>query len=154
MTMRFCRRFAAALATLTTAAWVLAAPLRARTLETLPYAIADVWPGAVRFLRVDRGFVIREKDEAAGYVLFDFTDGPKSCKASLELIRTTDKEGRDATRVAITIRDLPRHYEQMLLDKLVSRLRDDRGAPPPPPRKPEPPKPDAGPPAPTPSPDP
>ena len=122
-----------------------------RALEISPYPITSVWPAAVRFLRVDRAFPIHEKDESAGYVLFDYTDGPKPCKGSLELIRATDREGRDATRIAISIPDLPRRYEQLLLDKFVSKLRDDHGppAPPPPPRKPEtPPQPDAAPPTP------
>jgi hypothetical protein len=119
----------------------------ARTLETVPYPIASVWPAAVRFLRVNRDFPIREKDESAGYVLFDYTDGPKPCKGSLELIRVTDAEGRDATRVAVSIPELPRRYEAMLADKLAAKLRDDIGPPAPPPRKPEPPKADAGPPA-------
>jgi hypothetical protein len=124
----------------------------ARTLDLAPYPITSVWPAAVRFLRVDREFPVREKDEAAGYVLFDYTDGPKPCKGSLELIRANDREGREATRIAISIPDLPRRYEQMLLDKLVVKLRDDQGPPaPPPPRKSETPSPlpppDAAPPA-------
>lgn len=123
----------------------------ARTIEIAPYPITSVWPSAVRFLRVDRGFPVREKDEPAGYVLFDYTDGPKPCKGSLELIRATDREGREATRIAISIPDLPRRYEQMLLDKFVAKLRDDHGPPAPPPRKPEtpPPPPDAAPPPPS-----
>jgi hypothetical protein len=123
----------------------------ARTLAVAPYPIADVWPSAVRFLRVDRGFPVREKDDEAGYILFDYADGPKPCKASMEFIRAVDPEGRDATRVAISIPDLPRRYEQMLMDRLIAKVRDDRGPPAPPPRKMEPPvapsKPDAGPPA-------
>jgi hypothetical protein len=126
----------------------------ARTLDISPYPITSVWPAAVRFLRVDRGFPVREKDEAAGYVLFDYTDGPKPCKGSLELIRANDREGRDATRIAISIPDLPRRYEQMLVDKFVAKLRDDQGPPAPPPRKsetpPPVPPPDAAPPATTP----
>ena len=125
----------------------------ARTLEIAPYPITSVWPAAVRFLRVDRGFPVTEKDEAAAYVLFEFTDGPKPCKGSLELIRANDREGRDATRIAISIPDLPRRYEQTLLDKFVAKLRDDHGPPAPPPRKPEPalPPPDADPPGPAPT---
>ena len=124
----------------------------ARILRIAPYPIADVWPAAIRFLRVDRGYPVREKDDEAGYILFDYTDGPKPCKASLEFIRTRDPEGRDATRVAVSIPELPRQYELMLMDKLMAKVRDDRGPPPPPPRKPEPPappaKPDAGEPSP------
>ncbi|MGD0835878.1 MAG: hypothetical protein ABSB49_04445 [Polyangia bacterium] len=107
----------------------------ARTMEVVPYPIAAVWPTSIRFLRVDRGFPIREKDAASGYVLFDFTDGPKPCRASLELIRAADPEGRDATRLSLSIPDLPKHYEQMLIDKLTSKLRDEQGPPAPPPKR-------------------
>jgi hypothetical protein len=152
MSIAWCRRVVA----LAAAAGCLAPSLGwARTLDIAPYPITSVWPSAVRFLRVDRGFPVREKDEAAGYVLFDYADGPKPCKGSLELIRINDREGRDATRIAISIPDLPRRYEQMLLDKFVAKLRDDQGPPAPPPRKPETPPPlpppDAAPPAPAPT---
>jgi len=131
---------------------LLAAPALpwARTLDVVPYPITNVWPAAVRFLRVDRDFPVREKDEAAGYVLFEFTDGPKPCRASLELIRVLDPEGRDATRLAVAIPDLPKRYERMLLDRLAAKVRDDQGPPAPPPPKPEPAKADAAPPPPPP----
>jgi hypothetical protein len=134
------------LAVLAAALLALPAPCWARTLVTVPYPITSVYPAAVRFLRVDRDFPIREKDESAGYILFDYSDGPKPCKASLELIRTNDREGRDATRLAVSIPDLPKRYEQALLDKLAVKMRDDHGPPAPPPPKPEPPKQDAAPP--------
>jgi hypothetical protein len=44
-----------------------------------------------------------------------------------------------------TLPDLPHYLEQLLLDKLAGKLREDHGSPaPPPPRKPEPAEPDAG----------
>ena len=119
-------------------------PAEARSVGTVPYPIADVWPSAVRFLRIDRNCVIREKDEAAGYILFDYPEGQKLHKGSLELIRTGDADGRDITRVAASLPDLPHYIEQLLIDKLSTRLREDHGSPaPPPPRKPAP-EPDAG----------
>jgi hypothetical protein len=117
----------------------------ARTIGTVSYPIADVWPSTVRFLRIDRNCDIREKDDAAGYILFDYPEGSKLHKGSVELIRTNDNEGREITKVIISIPDLPRHYERTLIDKLGDKLREDRGSPaPPPPRKPAPPEPDAG----------
>jgi hypothetical protein len=110
---------------------------QARSVGTVPYPIADVWPSAVRFLRIDRNCVIREKDEAAGYVLFDYPDGQKLHKGSIEVIRASETDGREITRVVATLPDLPRHYEQLLIDKLAAKLREDYGSPaPPPPRKP------------------
>ena len=116
----------------------------ARSVGTVSYSITDVWPSAVRFLRIDRNCVIREKDEAAGYILFDYPEGQKLRKGSLELIRASDADGRDITRIAVSLPDLPHYIEQLLLDKLTARLREDHGSPaPPPPRKPEP-APDGG----------
>lgn len=118
---------------------------QARSIGTVPYPIADVWPSTVRFLRIDRNCDIREKDDAAGYILFDYPEGSKLHKGSVELIRTNDNEGREVTKVIISVPDLPRHYERLLIDKLGDKLREDRGTPaPPPPRKPAPPEPDAG----------
>jgi len=109
----------------------------ARSVGTVQYPIADVWPSAVRFLRIDRNCVIREKDEAAGYILFDYPDGQKLHKGSLELIRASENDGREITRVVASFPDLPRHYEQLFIDKLAAKLREDYGSPaPPPPRKP------------------
>jgi hypothetical protein len=133
----------AGLAVFAVASWLAPTVVWARTTEIASYPISDVWPAAVRFMRVDRGFPVREKDEAAGYILFEYTEGPKSCKGSLELIRANDSEGREATRIAISIPDLSRRVERMLLDKLVAKLSDDHGPPAPPPRKSEPARPDA-----------
>jgi hypothetical protein len=112
----------------------------ARSTAVLPYPLADVWSTAVRFVRVDRGYTVREKDEESGYILFDMVEGGRTYKASLELIRATDDLGREATRAVFSIPDLPRHYETVLLDKLSAKVRDERGspAPAPPPRKPPP----------------
>jgi hypothetical protein len=140
------RRRYGAVASLMATVLALPVPGWARTQEILSYPITSVWPAAVRFMRVDRNFPITEKDDAAGYILFEDTDGPKPCRGSLELIQVTDAEGRDATRLVVTIPDLPRRYEQMLVDKLGAKLRAEYGLPAPPPRKPAPVKPDAGPP--------
>jgi hypothetical protein len=109
----------------------------ARSSSALPYPFEEVWPTAIRFLRVDRGATLREKDSESGYVLFDLAEGGKTYKGSLELIRITDPEGRDATRVVANLPDLPRHFESTLLDKLAYKVRDEYGSPaPPPPRAP------------------
>jgi hypothetical protein len=115
----------------------------ARSTSVVPYPQGEVWPTAIRFLRIDRGASIREKDVDSGYVLFDLPEGGKAWKGSLELVRTTDPEGREATRVVVTLSDLPRHFEGVLLDKLAIKLKDEYGTPAaPPPRKP-PPQPEA-----------
>lgn len=113
----------------------------ARSAALLSYPIGDVWAGAVRFIRVDRGYPIVEKDEGSGYVLFELAEGAKTYKGSLELVRATDDAGRDSTRAVFSVPGLPRHFEAMLLDKLSAKVREERGPPaPPPPRdRPSPP---------------
>jgi hypothetical protein len=102
----------------------------ARSTSTLPYPSGEVWAAAVRFLRVDRGLPIREKDEAAGYVLFDYSEGGKSYKAALELVPFTDEDGRVTTQASLTIAGLPKRYEGALLEGLGAKIRDERGPPP------------------------
>lgn len=120
---------------------LLAAPVTApaRSAITVSYPVGEVWATAVRFLRVDRGYPIREKDEGAGYVLFDHSDSGKSHRGALELIPVVDGEGRPSTQLAFSIPDLPRHYETALLDRLAAKLREERGSPPPPPPRRRPP---------------
>lgn len=115
----------------------------ARTVETVPYPPSDVWSTAVRFLRVDRGYPIREKDETAGYVLFDYPERGRTYRGALELVATTDGDGRSATQVVVSLPDLPRHYELTLVDKLAAKMREERGPPAPARRRPPSP-PDAG----------
>ena len=109
--------------------WFSAAPAYARSSVTVPYAMAEVWPAAIRFLRVDRNYRVREKDEPAGYVLFDLPENKRTYRAALEMVKTTDEEGRVATQLTCTITDLPRRYETTLLDQLAVKVGEERGPP-------------------------
>jgi hypothetical protein len=117
-----------------------AARVEARSALVVPYPITDVWPATVRFLRVDQSYAIKEKDEPAGYLLFELVEARRSYRAALELVKTTDGDGRVATQIVCTMNDLPHRYEITLLDKLSAKVRDERGAPPPPPPRKAPPK--------------
>ena len=116
----------------------LVAPGRAlaRSEVVLSYPNGDVWPSAIRFLRVDQNYPIKEKDEPSGYVLFELPENKRLYRAALELVKTTDGDGRAATQIICTIQDLPRRFELSLLDKLTAKVRDERGPPTPPVRKP------------------
>ena len=118
------------------------AAAHARTTANLPYTITDVWSSAVRFLRVDRGYAIREKDQDAGYILFDYPDAGKTYRGAVELVSIPDGEGGQVTATALSLPDLPRHHETALLGRLAARVREERGAPTPRRRAPPPPSPD------------
>src|SRR3954464_12469599 len=95
-----------------------ARPALARSTAVLSYPLGDVWSTAVRFVRVDRGYTVREKDEESGYILFEMLGGGKPDKASLGLTGATAEQARASPRAAFSTPAPPRHFETMLLDKL------------------------------------
>jgi hypothetical protein len=108
----------------------------ARSTASLPYASNGVWTAAVRYLRIDRALPIREKDESAGYVLFDYADGGKTFHGALELVGLTDQDGRASTQISVSLAGLPRRFEGAILEGLAAKVREERGPPPSAPRPP------------------
>lgn len=110
-----------------------AAPARvawARSDKVVVYTPAKVFPTAVRFLRLDVGAKILEKDADAGYVMFELTEGAKTFPGSLELV-AADSAGRAAAKIVIKIEGQPSYVEATMLEKLERKLRDELGEPPP-----------------------
>lgn len=101
------------------------------------YSYDQTWNTALRLVRVDLGFKIVEKDEKAGYILFEYTDKGTTSSASLELL-PSDR----AIRVVCQIPKFPSYHEAVVLDRLSRKLKEEYGAPV---EKPKP-QPDAGPP--------
>jgi len=88
-------------AVLVTAALALApAGADARSEKVVGWTAARVFPTAVRFLRVDEGVTIVEKDAEAGYVLFELSDEGKTFPGSLELATFERDGGAQAARPA------------------------------------------------------
>ena len=100
----------------------------AKKTEDYAHRYDQVWRAAVRMIRVDQGYPIRDRDEGIGYVLFDYKDDGRSYPGSLELIRIK-RNGDDAVRVAVQIPAMPSYIERMLLDKLEKKLMDEYGDP-------------------------
>lgn len=128
----------------------MVAPTRGRVLgaivekRLLSYPFEQVWPTAIRYLRVDRGYGIQDKDADAGYILFDFElaggtqDAPRTGQGSLELIRSKDASGRPSVQLQVSTNAGPVHMAFTILDGLATKVRDERGQPAQPPRKPAP----------------
>lgn len=108
------------------------------------YGFDRTWNCGMRLVRVDLGFKIVEKDEGAGYLLFDYLSpesGKKPVPGSMEFIRSKET---GAVRVVVQIPQMPGYHEQVLVDSLARKLRNEYGDPPKKPPAPSPPK-DAGP---------
>ncbi len=127
---------AAALAGL--AAMALASRAQAKTERTTTYSFEQVWPTAVRHLRVEEGFTIVEKDAEVGYVMFEVREEGKVFSGALEVVRQKESSGRPSVRLVLRIGDRPAYMEAGVLDRLMAKLRAEHGDPPPPP-EPKPP---------------
>jgi hypothetical protein len=110
----------------------------ARSQREVAHVYDDVFPAAVRFLRIDANLKIVEKDAESGYVLFELAEEGKTFRGALELIRFQDSEGRAGVRLVIRVDDRPTYTETGLLERLVAKLdRELPESPPPPPPKKE-----------------
>jgi hypothetical protein len=107
-------------------------PAAAKSQKKLAYSFEQVWPAAVRFLRVDEGVEIIEKDMDAGYVIFTVSDDGKRFRGTLEVVRTGEKADQPGLLVLVGIEDRPAYMEQGILDRFEQKLRAELGSPRPP----------------------
>jgi hypothetical protein len=123
----------------------------ARKQTDLRYPFDQVWNAALRLVRVDMRMPVTDRDPEAGYVLFEYLDNGKHYPGSLELVRG-ERDARPLTKTVVQVQGMPGYVEQMLLDKLQRKLREEFGEPlepakpvkpAPPSKKPEP-KPNEG----------
>ena len=119
------------------------APASARSAYESGYGFDRTWNAGLRLVRVDLGLKVTEKDDTNGYLLFDYKSpesGQKPVPGSMEFIK-----GRDGqVRVVVQIAQMPGYHEQVLVDALSRKLRNEYGDPPKKPPVPSIPK-DAGP---------
>jgi hypothetical protein len=111
--------------------------------RTLSYPIDQVWPTAIRYLRIDRGFGIIDRDRDAGYMLFEFPLEEKRIgSGSVEMFATVDASGRASVSISVNTGAGPVHLPNSILDGIAAKVRAERGQPPPPPppKQEEPPK--------------
>jgi hypothetical protein len=103
-------------------------PAAARVEADSGYTKAQTYNAALRYLRVDLGYEVVEKDPDAAYLLFRYVPPgqPKaSSNGTLEVV-----ERRDGVRLFVRLPSLPEYHEVVLRDGLLKKLRDEYGAPP------------------------
>ncbi len=102
----------------------------AKSVYQSPYGYDRTWNAALRLVRVDDGWKITEKDDANGYLLFEYKS-PESSKpsaGSLELVRRPDADA--PVSVLVQLPQMPHYHEQVLLDALAAKMRREYGDPP------------------------
>jgi hypothetical protein len=93
------------------------------------YSYAQTWNATLRLVVVDMAYKVTEKDNGSGYILFEYKSvesGGKVSPGSIELIRAADG---DPIHVIAQLPAMPRYHEQVLLDALAKKLRDEYGEP-------------------------
>ena len=125
---------------LLTASLLAPGTAESKTTRKVSHSYDRVWPTAVRFLRIDEGLKIVEKDPDTGYVLFELAEEGKTFSGSVEVIRRRDSQERDAVELILRIQKRPSYMEHAILDRLLVKIREELGSPKDPPKKAPPPK--------------
>lgn len=94
--------------------------------KELTYSENTVWRCAVRFIRVDNGFKILEKDKETGYLLFEYTENGAAYNGSFELLKRVI-ENREYVRVQVNLHGQPKYMESLLFKKLERKLKNEYG---------------------------
>lgn len=126
------------------ALWFDSQPAKARADADTHYSLSQTFGAALRYLRVDLGFEVTEKDPEAAYLLFKYRvpgEPKREVPGALELVRLDKK-----VRIFVKIPQMPVLHEQLLRDGLLKKLAQEYGEPGrPSPEKPKNGTPDAGP---------
>jgi len=105
----------------------MSGPASARSGAQWGWEQATIWPAVVRLLRVDRQFPVREKDEKAGYVLFDYVEAGRSYRGTVEIVPALADGAVGGSRVFVSLPNLSKRYEITLLDDLAKKLTEESG---------------------------
>jgi hypothetical protein len=118
----------AVLGTLLSASALVPLRAEARKQTEYRYPLARVWNSALRMVRVDMRLPITDRDQEAGYMLFEYIDGARRHPGSIELVES-ERDSRPIVRAVISVEGMPSYVEQMMLDKLAKKLENEYGAP-------------------------
>lgn len=99
----------------------------ARTETHSPYSKSITYSGALRYLRVDRGYEITERDPDAAYLLFRYAPPGRdeTTGGSVEIVETRGK-----VKVFVQLPQMPSYHERVLTTGLMKKLRSEYGRPP------------------------
>jgi len=108
-------------------------PAEARVEDDSPYSKAQTFSGALRYLRVDLGYEIVEKDPDAAYLLFKYVPSGQRepTSGSIEIVAAEGK-----VKVFVQLPRMPEYHERMLSSGLAKKLKSEYGEPPKPANKP------------------
>lgn len=127
MAQSFIRSAACAVPLLAIAAF--AVPAEARVDGSSAYSKVQTYSGALRYVRVDLGYEVVEKDPEAAYLIFKYMP-PGGSKGSAVTGTLEVVEAGGGVRVFVSLPRMPEYHERIFRDGLLKKLKDEYGAPP------------------------
>src|SRR6187399_1822119 len=112
---------------------LLASAAGARVEGNSEYSKAQTFSGALRYLRVDLGYEVVEKDPESAYLVFKYLPPGQTKGEAFGTVEVI--EAGEHVRVFVRIPRMPEYHERILRDGLLRKLREEYG--PPAPRKPD-----------------
>jgi len=125
--MRVPSRTAVVVVLLLASCWIAEPTAKARADADCYYSLPQVFGAALRYLRVDLGYEVVEKDPEAAYLLFKYRvpgDPKREVGGSVEIVKAERK-----VRIFIKIPKMPQLHEQLLRDGLLRKLAQEYGEP-------------------------
>jgi hypothetical protein len=92
------------------------------------YSKAQTYSGALRYVRVDMGYEVVEKDADAAYLIFKYAP-PGANKGALVTGTLEVIEAAGGVRLFVNLPRMPEYYERVFRDGLLKKLREEYGAP-------------------------
>jgi hypothetical protein len=99
------------------------------------YSKAQTYSGALRYLRVDMGYEVIERDPDAAYLIFRYELPGQTKATATGTIEVVEADGH--VKLFVQIPTMPEYHERVLRDGLVRKLREEYGTPPPKPAPPD-----------------
>ena len=96
----------------------------ARSVVDSEYSLQQTFNGALRYLSIDLGYEVVERDKDAAYLLFRFESDEQKRRGAIEIIET-----KAGVQLVISLPDLPEYREDMMKAELMKKLRRDYGQP-------------------------
>ena len=109
---------------------------RARVGGKSEYSKAQTYSGALRYLRVDLGYEVTERDPDAAYLIFRYQLPGQNKGTATGTVEVVDADGH--IKLFVQIPTMPEYHERVLRDGLLRKLRAEYGTPPPPAAPPPP----------------
>ncbi len=98
------------------------------------YSKQQTYSGALRYLRVDLGYEVTERDPDAAYLIFRYQLPGQNKATTTGTVEVVDADGH--VKLFVQIPTMPEYHERVLRDGLVRKLHEEYGIPAP--RKPTP----------------